>query len=43
MPYGIIMELKADKYDNLLKLVRAADNFALATNTDLGPEGFIIT
>jgi len=31
-----------DKYDNLLKLVRAADSFALATNTDLGPEGFIL-
>jgi putative nucleotidyltransferase with HDIG domain len=31
-----------DKYDNLLKLVIAADSFALATNTDLGPEGFIL-
>ena len=32
----------ADKYDNLLKLVRAADNFALETNNDPGPEGFIL-
>ena len=30
------------KYDSLLRLVRAADNFALATNKDLGPEGFIL-
>ena len=31
-----------DKYDNLLRLVRAADNFALETNADPGPEGLIL-
>lgn len=31
-----------DRYNNLLKLVRAADNFVLSTNKDLGPEGFIL-
>jgi putative nucleotidyltransferase with HDIG domain len=32
----------ADKYGNLLKLVRAADDFALAANKEPGPEGFIL-
>jgi putative nucleotidyltransferase with HDIG domain len=35
-------ENDADKYDNLLKLVSAADNFALEANADPGPEGFIL-
>jgi putative nucleotidyltransferase with HDIG domain len=35
-------ENSSDKYDNLLKLVRASDNFALSANKDTGPEGFIL-
>ena len=35
-------EASADKYENLLRLVRAADEFALPTNRDPGPEGFIL-
>ncbi|MBA4419365.1 MAG: hypothetical protein C0392_15895 [Syntrophus sp. (in: bacteria)] len=31
-----------DKHNALLKLVRAADNFAVASNKDPGPEGFIL-
>ncbi len=31
-----------EKYDNLLRLVRAADNFAVSSNKDPGPEGFIL-
>jgi len=35
-------EQGADKYDNLLRLVKTADNFALETNADPGPEGLIL-
>ena len=31
-----------DKYANLLRIVRAADHFALPSNMDPGPEGFIL-
>jgi len=31
-----------DRHDNLLRLVRAADNFDLMSNRDPGPEGFIL-
>jgi len=31
-----------DKYESLLKLVKASDNFALSANKDPGPEGFIL-
>lgn len=31
-----------DRYDNLVKMVRAADNFSLLSNVDPGPEGLIL-
>jgi putative nucleotidyltransferase with HDIG domain len=31
-----------DKHDNMVKLVRAADNFAAPVNKDIGPEGYIL-
>ncbi len=31
-----------EKYTNLLRLVRAAENFAVSSNKDPGPEGFIL-